>query len=193
MCHPVGLAAITVPRPGGGSTAEERSLLGALLHRERPAVANQVRLGLHHRRSRPELLEDGVSTFIAEMFKRLDTRSAEQRALPVDEWARLVWRLALAEAVRDVDLELGYPVRRAQRAQQGSGWEQYSDDELLLTESPMIRAARVVMTLRPEEAQTLIGALGGPQRGETRGENRARLRRRRQLMAELRAMLEANL
>jgi hypothetical protein len=193
MCLPVGPPELIPPAPSSGSTAAERAALGAQLHAERAVLAGQVKRRLSQRQAALDLREDGVSAFIAEMFRRLETRSAEHRAMRVEDWARVVWGHALAEAVRHVDAVHGYPVRRAQRARRGAVWIEYTDEEPLLVEDPMIRAARMVLTLRPQDAQAVIDGADGPRRGESSAECRARRRLSRRLTPQLRALLKAHL
>jgi hypothetical protein len=193
MCLPVGVAAVNAPAPTAPPTARERAALGALLDREREAIHREIDRRLRRRRCAVDLVEDGVATFFMEMFNRLETRGPAHRALPVKAWARIVWKNVLAEATREVDNRLGYPVRRPQRALGGAGQVELTEDALLVDEAPARRAARMVMVLRPEDAAAVIEGLGGPRPGETAAASRHRRRRVRQLVVELRAVLEANL
>jgi hypothetical protein len=191
MCLPVGVFP-EIPSEIPGSTATEREALGALMHRDRKLIGAQVKRRLKRRQACIDLREDGVSAFYAEMFRRLEARGAEQRELTIEDWSRLVWNHALAEAVRAVDSVLGYPVRRAQRARRGAEWQEYTEDELLLVEGPMIAAARRVIQLRPDDAAALIAACGSLS-SSPGGDVRAQARLRRRLTAELGGLLKAHL
>jgi len=197
MCLPVVHLAEVAGAPLGAASpsAAELAELGVHLAGERPAVEKALARTLPARlrgRYSVDLVEDVASAWVAEMFRRLAVRSAEHRALPVLGWARLVWRNALASAVREVDCRASGPVRLPKnepRREIPAGRPCEPEDAVELP-TPTDRAVRVAMMLRPAEVAAVL-AEDPP--GELWRVRSRRGRRRACAAAELRRVVEGEL
>jgi hypothetical protein len=190
MCLPAVPAELT-PR-NDAPTPAELTELGTHLVRERPIVEQALARTLPRRlraRFTTDLIEEVASAWVVEMYYRLTIRSAEHRALPVLTWARLVWRYALSSAVRDVDCRQSGPVllpyhnidRRAVPASRPC-----EPTDAVDLPTPIDRAARVAMMLRPAEVAILAE--------EPTGEHwRKRTQRQAAARAELLRVIEGEL
>ncbi len=194
MCLPAVPLAELTPR-ANAPTFAELAALGAHLVRERPIVEQALARSLPRRlraRFTTDLIEEVASAWVVEMYRRLAVRSEEHRAMPVQGWARLVWRNALASAVREVDCRGSAPVRLPKNRSRRSflPGRPCEDTDLVDLPTPMDRAVWVATMLRPAEVAAVFAE---DVQGELWRTRCKREQRRASAVAELRRVIEGEL
>ena len=172
------------PLAHGLSAPDElAALLGALRRERLEALAARLHRSLR-KQYRSDLLEDALSMWTTELYRRLPAREPEQ---PVAEWLRMVWRATLMEACRTCRVELGGPVRQTcldgvviRAPLEAAHWVELPD--------PRLRHVRSLFARQPEAVADLLSE---PKPHATSTARRQRAHRHAVIRADLAATLFA--